>query len=240
MTLRLFVDSPLTTDCQLELPPAAARHVMVRRLQPGDGLRVFNGTGGEWSARIVHIGRSTVTLHIGSHDALSRELPLPLTLAVAVPANERMDLLVEKATELGVHIIQPLLCERSVVRLAADRAARRREHWQAVAAAASEQCGRTRLPTITPVLRLERWLDSLTGDGARWLLSLREAAPALHTLRIPGEGVCTLSGPEGGLTPAEEALACDHGFTPVGLGPRVLRAETAAIAVSAWIALQAR
>ena len=239
MTLRLFVDSPLTTDCELELPPTAARHVQVRRLQPGDRLRVFNGTGGEWSARIVRIGRGAVTLRVDSHDALSRELPLPLTLAVAMPANERMDLLVEKATELGVHTIQPLLCERSVVRLAADRALRRREHWQAVAAAASEQCGRTRLPKIEPVLRLEHWLDSCACAGARWLLSLREQARALHTLRVPGEGVCTLSGPEGGLTPAEEALACDHGFLPVGLGPRVLRAETAAIAVSAWIALQA-
>ena len=240
MTLRLFIDAPLHFEAELQLPAAAARHVQVRRLQPGDSLRLFNGQGGEWPATVLHMGRSDVTVCVGRHEAVDRELHLRVTLAVGMPANERMDTLVEKATELGVQSIQPLLCERSVLRLAGDRALRKREHWQAIAAAASEQCGRTRVPAVAPVLMLERWLGGLEGhSGARLLLSLRDNAPALPTLVAAHQSLAILSGPEGGLSEREEVLAQRHGFVAARLGPRVLRAETAPLAVLAWIGLDA-
>ena len=155
MTVRLFVDADLQRDAEIELPAAAARHVQVRRLQPGNAVCLFNGQGGEWAATLLHMGRSQVMVRVDAFDPVQRELAMRVTVALGMPANERMDLLVEKATELGVHAIQPLLCERSVLRLAGDRAQRKCEHWQAVAAAAAEQCGRTRVPQVAPVVSLE-------------------------------------------------------------------------------------
>ena len=152
--MRVFIDAPLRGDQTLELPAAAARHVQVRRLQPGDALRLFNGQGGEWAATVQRIGRTQVVVQLGGFDSVEREMALPVTVALGMPANERMDFLVEKATELGVHAIQPLLCERSVLRLAGERAQRKCEHWQAIAVAAAEQCGRTRVPLVRPVRTL--------------------------------------------------------------------------------------
>jgi 16S rRNA (uracil1498-N3)-methyltransferase len=130
----------------------------VLRLQPGDGLTVFNGQGGEWDATVTRMGRQDVDLRIGAHVATARELACPVTIALGMPANERMDALVEKATELGVAAIQPLMCARSVLKLSGDRAEKRRAHWQAVAVAAAEQSGRTRVPAVAPILSFERWL----------------------------------------------------------------------------------
>jgi 16S rRNA (uracil1498-N3)-methyltransferase len=239
MSVRLFVDLPLARDAEFQLPASAARHVQVRRLQPGDRLVLFNGSGGEWQAAVVQMGRSEVTVRVGHADAVDRELPRRVCVALGMPANERMDLLVEKATELGVHTIQPLLCERAVLRLAGDRAQRKREHWQAVAAAAAEQSGRTRVPLVAPVLTLERWLATLAEPGTRVLLSPRDDAPLLPAVAAGAMPLCTLSGPEGGLSAADEAQALRQGFRAAGLGPRVLRAETAPLAVLAWVALQA-
>jgi 16S rRNA (uracil1498-N3)-methyltransferase len=239
MTVRLYIDAPLARDAEFELPASAARHVQVRRLQPADRLVLFNGQGGEWAAWVVRMGRSVVTVRVGEPVAVERELHVRVTLALGMPANERMDLLVEKATELGVFAIQPLLCERSVLRLAGDRAQRKREHWQAVAAAAAEQCARTRVPQLAPVLHYERWLGSIESEGRRLLLSFREGAtalPAAAEVARAGALLC-LSGPEGGLTPAEEAAALAQGFVATRLGERVLRAETAPLAVLAWIGL---
>lgn len=238
MSVRLFVDLPLARDAEFQLPASAARHVQVRRLQPGDRLVLFNGSGGEWQATVVQMGRSEVTVRVDHADAVDRELPRRVSVALGMPANERMDLLVEKATELGVHAIQPLLCERAVLRLAGDRAQRKREHWQAVAAAAAEQCGRTRVPLVAPVLTLERWLATCSEPGTRVLLSPRDGAPPLPVVAAGLLPLCTLSGPEGGLSAAEEALALHHGFVAAGLGPRVLRAETAPLAVLAWVGMQ--
>src|SRR5438094_4823352 len=119
---RLFVDQALAPSDDLRLPDAAARHVQVLRLQPGDALTLFDGRGGEWSATVLRMGRSEVAVQVLAHDAVERELPLHITLALGMPANERMDGLVEKATELGVAAIQPLICERSVLRLSGERA----------------------------------------------------------------------------------------------------------------------
>lgn len=240
--LRLFVDGPLAAGAELALPPGPTRHVQVRRLQPGEPVVVFDGRGGEWSATLLRIARDVVHLRVDAHLAADRELPLAVTLAVGMPANERMDILVEKATELGVAALQPLHTERSVLRLAGERAQRKREHWQALAVAASEQCGRTRVPLVAPVQDLTAWLRGLDGAGkageraARWLLSPAPEAPRPVRPQAGGR-LIVLSGPEGGLAAGEEAAARDAGFEPCRLGPRILRAETAPLAVMAWLSL---
>ncbi len=242
MPPRLYIDLPLHSGAALALPAGAARHVQVLRLQPGAAITLFNGRGGEWAAAVTQMGRSEVSVQIGMHDEVDRELGAAVTLALGMPANERMDAVVEKATELGVAAVQPLLCERSVLRLSGERAQKKVAHWQAVALAACEQSGRTQVPLILPVSPLADWLRDLpagSDDGrARWLLSLRDAMP-LHSARAPAAGVLCLSGPEGGLSAAEEAAARAVGFTAVSLGPRVLRADTAPLAVLAHLGLQA-
>ena len=243
MTLRLFVDAPapLATGQVLDLPPGPARHVQVRRLQPGDALTLFDGRGGEWDATVQQMGRTQVTVLVGAHDPVEREAPCAVTLAVGMPANDRMDWLVEKATELGAASLQPLLCERSSLRLSGERAQKKRAHWQAVAVAASEQSGRNRLLDVRSQLMFQEHLDQPVAAGdARWLLSLDPAAVPAHEALdalAPGQAVTLLSGPEGGLAPAEEAAARDAGYRPVSLGPRVLRAETAPLAALAALLL---
>jgi len=239
MLPRLFIDQRLSAAETLALPSGPARHVQVLRLQPGSALILFDGNGGEWQAEVVTMGRSDVTVRLIAHHAVERELPLQVTLALGMPANERMDTLVEKATELGVAAIQPLMCERAVLRLAGERADKKVAHWQAVALAACEQSGRTRVPHIEPVRSLPQWLQGLpqaARDG-RWILSLHDAAPLAATA-VPGEALVCLSGPEGGLTPAEEAAALTAGFMPVSLGARVLRADTAPLALLAHLGLR--
>ena len=242
MPPRLFVDPPLRSEASLALPESAARHVQVLRLQPGAALTLFDGQGGEWNATVLRMGRRDVEVQVLDHQAVDRELPCVVTLALGMPANDRMDDLVEKATELGVAQIQPLLCERSVLRLSGERADKRVAHWQAVAIAACEQSGRTRVPRIAPVLTLSAWLQTLAAraDESRWLLSLRGAQPlqaaAAATAATPAAVLC-LSGPEGGLAEAEEAAALAQGFTPISLGARVLRADTAPLALLAHLAL---
>jgi len=242
MPARLFVETPLQVGTDLDLPPGAARHVQVLRLQPGANLRLFDGRGGEFAATLTHMGRSTVRVHVGAHDPVQRELARPVTLALGMPANERMDTLIEKATELGVTAIVPLVCERSVLRLQGERAEKRLAHWRGVAVAACEQSGRTRIPVLSAVAALPAWLHALPtpGIGARWLLSLDDAPMLAQAVASPAgrlDPVLVLSGPEGGLSPGEAALAQDFGFTPVSLGPRVLRADTAPLAVLAWLVL---
>jgi 16S rRNA (uracil1498-N3)-methyltransferase len=238
MTVRLYLDAALQRNAELDLPAAAARHVQVRRLQPADRLRLFDGRGGEWAATVLHMGRSQVRVRVESFDPVERELQLPVMVALGMPANERMDLLVEKATELGVHSIQPLLCERSVLRLAGDRALRKRAHWQGIAAAAAEQCGRTRVPAVAAVQTLDAFLAQLPGQGLRLLLSPGEGVAALHRVAAGAQALLTLSGPEGGLSGAEEHAALARGFVRARLGDRVLRAETAPLAVLAWAGLK--
>jgi 16S rRNA (uracil1498-N3)-methyltransferase len=158
-------------------------------------------------------------------------------LLAGITANERMDWLVEKATELGVASITPLVAERSVLKLKGERADKKLAHWQGVAVAAAEQCGRNRVPVVHAAVTLNEWLKQ-AADGERWVLSLAQGTQALS--QMAGKAAVTvLSGPEGGLSPAEEATALASGFRPVTLGPRVLRAETAPLAVLAALALGA-
>ncbi len=242
MPPRLYVDQPLSSGSTLSLPGGPARHVQVLRLQPGAALTLFNGAGGEWSASVVHMGRGEVQVRVDDHRATDRELALPVMLALGMPANERMDTLIEKATELGAASIQPLVCQRSVLRLSGERARKKVAHWQGVAVAACEQSGRTRVPRVETVLAFEDWLARLgaAGEVRRVVLSL--ASTARSALSMDGScagGVLCLSGPEGGLAETEEAAARNAGFVPVCLGPRVLRADTAPLALLAHLALSA-
>lgn len=245
--MRLYVPLALAEGAEFALPAGAARHAQVRRVQPGDTVVLFDGSCSDWRAEVLAVGRSAVQVRVGAPvDAAGRELAQRVRLALAMPANERMDALVEKATELGAAAIQPLTSERSVLRLEGDRAERKRAHWQAVSVAACEQCGRARVPEVAPVLPLAAWLAALPPRGEReqrLLLSLAPDAPPLRNseARCAQEGEVTLlSGAEGGLTADEESAARRCGFEPVALGTRVLRADTAPLAALAWIALQAQ
>lgn len=235
---RFFCPAPLLDGQSLSLPASAARHVQVLRLQPGQTITLFNGAGGEWDATITRMGRSDVDVALGAHHASEREPGRAVQLAVGMPANERMDWLVEKAAELGASSLQPLHTAHSVLRLSGERATKKQAHWQSVAIAACEQCGGNRVPAVHPVDHVAAWLKALPPTGTaspvlRCLLSLAEGTQPLASAlaQAPANAaVLFLSGPEGGLSPAEDALAREAGFVPVTLGPRVLRAETAALA----------
>ena len=227
MTSRFFCPPPLVSGSLAELPPAAAHHALrVLRLGVGDPVVLFDGAGGEYPGRIAEAGRA-VRVQLGGREEATRESPLELVLAQALPAGDKMDFVVQKAVELGVARIQPLAAARSVVRLAGERAARRTEHWRQVAISACEQCGRNRLPEIAPILDLRQWLGQLAQDNEmqRLLLSphggrrLRELAGATRFL--------LLVGPEGGLEAEEVAATKRAGFAELSLGPRTLRTETA-------------
>jgi 16S rRNA (uracil1498-N3)-methyltransferase len=231
---RLYSPTPLNDGAVLALPPSAARHVQVLRLQPGAPIVLFDGNGGEWDAQVERMGRSEVTARVLRHRAVEREPRRAVHLALGVPANERMDWRVEKAAELGAASIQPLLTDRTIVRLAGERAARKRDHWQAVASAACEQCGGNRVPTVHEPVAIAQWQPP---EGTqRWLLSFAPDAQPLQAA-IGAEPTVLLSGPEGGLTPQEESAARAAGFRPLTLGPRVLRAETAPLAALAALTL---
>ena len=249
MPARLHIDpdpaGPLwAPGVELALPANASRHVQVLRLQPGAEIHLFDGRGGEWLADVLEMGRKTVSVCLRTHAAVERELAGAVTLALGMPANERMDSLVEKATELGVSAIAPLVCERSVLRLAGERAERKAAHWQAIAVAACEQSGRNRVPHVAVPITLRDWLaqgSAAAPAGHRLLLCLdADALPLARWLgrsdpARPGP-ITLLSGPEGGLGPAEMRSAQDAGFVPVSLGSRVLRADTAPLAALAVIA----
>lgn len=239
---RLYCTTPLTAGAEFDLPEGAARHVQVLRHQPGDTLTLFDGRGGEWQATVLAMGRSRVQVRVDRHFDQEREAPRAVWLAVGMPANERMDWLVEKATEVGVAGIVPLHTAHGVLRLSGERALKKQAHWQAVAEAACEQCGRNRVPAVQPVQDIARWLETDPGAAGalRCVLSLAEGTRPLTALlaATPADRpVVFLSGAEGGLSAAEDAQARAAGFVPVTLGPRILRAETAALAALTLAAL---
>ena len=244
-TARFFADLPLLPGTSISLPDATARHVQVLRLQPGARITLFNsqaGPEGEFDATVTRMGRSDVDVTVGAFTATQREAAREIHLAVGMPANERMDWLVEKACELGAASIQPLMSERSVLRLKSERADKKLLHWRGIAVAACEQCGRNRLPVIHDVRTLADWLKVLSrspldATQARLLLSLQAGARPLSAALTSEQSLTFLSGPEGGLSPAEEAAAMSCGFAPVTLGPRVLRAETAPLACLSLLGL---
>ncbi len=237
---RFFTPQTLSPGTELALDAASARHVQVLRMQPGGALTLFNGQGGEYAAEVTHMGRSEVRVRVGAHDAVEREASRAVHIAIGMPANERMEWLVEKATELGAASIQPLLTERTVLRLSGERAEKKQAHWQAIAIAACEQSGRNRVPVVHPVLSLNAWLaqQPTRPHAARCVFSVHSASVSAHTFATlladlkttHRQAIECLCGPEGGLSPLEEAAAIAADYTPVGLGNRVLRSETAPLA----------
>ena len=227
---RVYVDAALESGMRLTLPASASGHLTrVLRLRPGAALILFNGRGGEHAARLERSSGSKVTVEVGEHQAIERESPFPLTLAQGVSRGERMDLVVQKATELGVTRLVPVLTERSIVRLDEELSDRKSSHWRAIATAACEQCGRNRLPEVALPAQLREFLRQPAGDSVRLLLS-PAATRRIEDVPRPASSVTVLIGPEGGLSDEEQADALAYGFTAVHLGPRVMRTETAAIA----------
>jgi 16S rRNA (uracil1498-N3)-methyltransferase len=238
-TTRIYVDSALHPGQELLLPPGPSAHLLrVLRLRPGAELTLFNARGGEYAARLAGTAaRGSARLTIGEHRAIERESQLELTLLQGIARGERMDLIVQKATELGVQRILPVRTEFSVVRLDAGKLQQRLAHWRAVAIAACEQCGRNRLPRLDPPLDLAAaCAAAASGEGLRLLL-LPESRDSLAALALGSRSVALLVGPEGGLSEGEERVALQAGFRACRLGPRVLRTETAPLAALA--ALQA-
>jgi 16S rRNA (uracil1498-N3)-methyltransferase len=230
---RLYIPEAIPAHGILDAPPDQAHHVAhVLRLSAGDALTVFDGRGHEYAARIERVSKSGVTLRLGEPSAVDRESPLAVALAQGISSGERMDYTVQKAVELGVQSIQPLAMERSVVRLNVERGAKRVQHWQAVAIAACEQCGRNRVPEVLPIAAYTRWLAVTPADALRLTLS-PQAPLTLRDVQRPAANIVLLVGPEGGLAPREQQDAKAAGFTAVRLGPRILRTETAAVAALA-------
>jgi len=243
---RFHCPSALNSGDEFELPAGTARHVQVRRLQPDDLITLFNGEGGEFKATILRMGRSDVSVRVGEKIDTSRELNVRVNLWCGITANERMDWLVEKATELGASSLLPITAERSVLKLKGERSDKKLAHWQAVAVAASEQSGRNLVMAVKAPVSLQQALleeQPAQPSQLRWVLSLAAGTQDLHVAlkraqshaqshsgSVPFE-VTVLSGPEGGLSLSEEAQALAAGFIPVSLGNRVLRAETAPLAV---------
>lgn len=227
MKPRVFVDAPLEHAGEVLLEDAAAHHLArVLRLREGDTLTVFNGRGGEWAAEFI--GRRRVRLR--AFDAVERESPLRIVLVQGVSSGERMDYTIQKAVELGVAAIQPLITKKGVVRLQGARASARVNHWRKIAVAACEQCGRNRVPELLPLLDFSLYRPG--GNGPRLLLSAQ--GRSIREVKLETEATIA-AGPEAGFAPEEQAVLERAGFVKASLGPRVLRTETAALAALAAI-----
>ena len=229
---RFLVDSlPLATG-ELSLPDDVVRHLQVLRLRTDDSLTLFDGIGGEWSARLVELGRRSARVHVEAFQAVERESPLLLSLAQGVSTGDRMEFTLQKGVELGIAVFQPLVTERAMLKLAGERAERKHERWNDIVRAACEQCGRNRIPEIRPLMTLAAFLaQPRADDAARFILS---PAGERRLADYPApQAAWLLAGPEGGLSTQEEAAAMAAGWEPLRLGPRVLRTETAALAAAA-------
>lgn len=236
---RIHVPGPIAAGSEIELPRQAGEHlVRVLRLKAGAALTLFDGRGGEYAATLAQAGK-TITARVQSHDPVERESPLDVTLLQGVARGERMDLIVQKATELGVTRIVPVLAERSVVKVDAQQSVRKRDHWQAVAIAACEQCGRNRVPEVLSPAGIGDALAALPASGARCLLAADGGESLATMARGETRQFALLIGPEGGLTDNERQHARTQGFEAYRLGPRILRTETAGLAAIATLQVAA-
>ncbi len=223
---RFHLPDALAPGVELALPPDAGHHALrVLRMREGDAICLFDGKGGEHAARIVRLSRDRVAVLVGEFSPVERESPLQVTLVQAVSSGDRMDLTLQKAVELGVGAIQPVLAERSVVRLKGERGDSRREHWQRVAISACEQCGRNRVPQVASPIALADY--RAPGDSLKLLLAPAGATNLRSVGATAGKPVVLAAGPESGFSPREEEILVSGGFVPVRLGPRILRTETA-------------
>jgi len=228
---RLFISTEIQPGQELNLDEDQAHYIgRVLRMRAGDQLTVFNGQGGEFSATAQSIRKNTAVLLIGARSDSNTESPLKVHLVQCISRGERMDFIMQKATELGVKRISPVVSEYGVIKLDTKRAAKRRDHWQSVTESACEQSGRTRPPLIDPPMDLNTWFGSRTKETDTDLLLRPGAATSLAAMPTPGTKVCLLIGPEGGFSDSEYDDAELAGFNAVSLGPRILRTETAAIA----------
>ncbi len=232
-SVRVYVPLALAPGAVIDLPEPAHRHlVRVLRMGDGDTVVLFNGDGREYPARLCEVERRRSRAELLRARACPTESPLELVLALCLTKGDRTDWALQKATELGVQRIVPVIAERTVVRLHDERGERKREHWRGVLIAACEQCGRSRVPELLDPVPI-----TALGDAARtrhrWMPD-PGAPSSLHAQRISGS-VCLLIGPEGGFSEGDRAAAQAQGFEPVSLGPRVLRAETAAVAAVALL-----
>lgn len=226
---RIHTPGPLTLNAEIPLPSAGAYHAArVLRLRAGAALAVFDGEGSEFHAEIVRVDGNDVVVRIGARIANAPEPPLKITLVQGVSRGERMDWTLQKATELGVAVIAPVITARSVVRLDGKQAAKKREHWRGIAIGACEQCGRSTLPDVREPISLTEYLHTQSKEGVRLVLSPTGPA-SLAGLASMSAKVELLIGPEGGLDDDEIERAQHSGFVPVRLGPRILRTETAAV-----------
>lgn len=235
---RFYSPVRLSADSSIDLSENAARHACrVLRLRAGDDLTLFDGAGGEYTARIAEVARERVSVEVLEWRDAECEAPIRLSLVQALQAGEKMDMTMQKAVELGVARIVPVASKRSVVRLDGERAQRRLAHWRGVVASACEQCGRNRVPEVSPLAGLDRWLGQPAAAGVLRLMLVPGAAQTLNDLAPPAPGgeVELLIGAEGGLAPEEVALAAAAGYQGVRLGPRILRTETAGLAALAAI-----
>jgi 16S rRNA (uracil1498-N3)-methyltransferase len=231
---RFFVDVPLICGERLALPDAIVRHVHVLRLREGDPITLFNGRGGEYEASLDVVARREAICNVVRHNDISRESPVWLGLAQAISSGDRMEFTLQKGVEMGVSAFQPLAAERSVVKLAGERADKRVVRWQEIVESACEQCGRTFVPEVRPILSVEQWLIQAPQADARLLMSPL-GQKRLADVAVAPASVWLMAGPEGGYTSSEEGRAIESGWTPLKLGPRILRTETAALAAVAAI-----
>ena len=235
---RVFVEQPLHPGRTVLLPEQAGEHIVrVLRLERGHPLILFNGDGSECDAALVSLARRAVAAEIVATRAVERESPLALTLAQGIARGEKMDWILQKATELGVARIVPLVTERTEVRLDEDRVERRMGHWSSVIAGACEQSGRVRLPLLEPPQRVDRWLAGLAEDAGLRLALVPGGDTTLRALPALPHGAIVCVGPEGGFSDTDVAMLRHSAFLALALGPRILRTETAGIAALA--ALQA-
>jgi 16S rRNA (uracil1498-N3)-methyltransferase len=226
---RIFCEGPLTVGGEVKLPAAGAYHVArVLRMREGAPLILFDGIGGEYQAEITLVNGDAVSARLMHQTPGTAESPLKVTLVQGVSRSERMDWTLQKATELGVTSIAPVLSARSVVRLDEKQAAKKQAHWQAIVIGACEQCGRTRVPNVPTPLPLRNYFANVKKEGLRLVLSPSAPGSLAGLASLPNK-VELLIGPEGGLDDDELNAARTAGFTPVRLGPRVLRTETAAV-----------
>jgi len=230
---RILVELTLVREAQVTLPPSPSRHlVQVLRLRAGDPLILFNGDGRDFPGRLLIPSRDAAQVQIGQPTDVEPPPRLEIRLGIGISKGERMDLIIQKAVELGATRISPLFTKRSLVRLEGARLQRRKEHWHGILVAACEQSGRRVLPELADCASLAHWL---TQRNPSPLLLDHRSAVALPELPTPANVMTLLAGPEGGLAPEERALARQTGFTGVRLGPRILRTETAPLAALAAI-----
>jgi 16S rRNA (uracil1498-N3)-methyltransferase len=234
---RIFVPDLLAAGADIVLPAQAGEHLTrVLRLEPGAAFTLFNGRGGEFAATLAQTNGKKVIARVGRHDAMERESPLDITLLQGVARGERMDLIVQKSTELGATRIVPVLTERSVVKLDPKQRGRKREHWQAISISACEQCGRNRVPNILEPAALGDAIGALAAGSVCWMLAAEGEISLAAAASSAGERpIVLLIGPEGGLAENERIFARAKGFTVCRMGPRVMRTETAGLAALATL-----